>query len=74
MGPQSVREYVASLHARYRAASRTEKTRLLDEFCQVTGRHRKTAIRRMGQPPRAPRGRGGQPPRYGPQVVALLAR
>jgi len=74
MGPQSVREYAASLHGRYRAASRTEKTRLLDEFCQVAGRHRKSAIRRLGQPPRAPRGRGGRPPRYGPAVVELLAR
>src|SRR2546427_11537531 len=74
MGPQSVREYAASLHGRYRAASRTEKTRLLDEFCQAAGRHRKPAIRRLGQPRRAPRGRGGRPPRYGPAVVELLAR
>ena len=74
MGPQSVREYTASLRRRYRAATRTEKTRLLDEFCQVTGRHRKSAIRRLGQAPRAPRGHGGRPPRYGPEVIELLAR
>ena len=49
MGPQSVREYVASLHHRYHAPSRTEKTRLLDEFCQVAGRHRKPAIRPWGR-------------------------
>jgi hypothetical protein len=74
MGPQSVREYTVSLHRRYRAASRTEKTRLLDEFCQVTGRHRKSALRRLAQALRAPRGRGGRPPRYGPEVIELLAR
>jgi len=57
MGPQSVRVYVASVHHRYRAPSRTEKTWLLDELCQVAGRHRKSGIRRLGQAPRAPRGR-----------------
>lgn len=72
MGPQSIREYTASLHPRYRAATRPEKTRLLDEFCKITGRHRKSAIRRLRQPPKPKRGHGGRPPRYGPELVALL--
>ncbi len=73
MGPESIREYVASLGPRYRVASRHDKSRLLDEFCHVTGRHRKSAIRRLGQPSRQRRG-GGRPPRYGPDLVDLLAR
>jgi hypothetical protein len=51
MGPQSMREYVASLGPRYRAASRAAKSRMLDEFCELTGRRRKPAAVRpaMGQ-------------------------
>ena len=60
MRPQSIREYVASLRPRYRAASKAEKTRLLDDFCGLTGRHRKSAIRRLGRPPRPRRGTGGR--------------
>ena len=74
MGPQSIREYVASLGPRYRTASKAAKSRMLDEFCQVTGRHRKSAVRRLGRPPKPRRGRGGRPPRYGPEVTALLLR
>lgn len=74
MGPQSIREYVASLGPRYRAASKPAKSRMLDEFCQVTGRHRKSAARRLRQHPRPRRGTGGRPPRYGPEVVAFLIR
>src|SRR5579864_9689057 len=74
MGPQSIREYVASLGPRYRAASKPAKSRMLDEFCHVTGRHRKSAVRRLGRPPRPRRGAGGRPPRYGPDVAALLVR
>jgi len=74
MGPQSIREYIASLGPRYRAASRAAKSRMLDEFCQVTGRHRKSAVRRLARPPRPRRGAGGRPPRYGPEVAALLTR
>ena len=74
MGPQSIREYVASLSPRYRAASKTAKSRMLDQFCDVTGRHRKAAARRLRQPPRPRHGAGGRPPRYGPEVTALLVR
>jgi hypothetical protein len=74
MGPQSIREYVASLGPRYRAAPKAAKSRMLDEFCHVTGRHRKSAVRRLGQPPRPRHGTGGRPPRYGPEVAALVVR
>jgi hypothetical protein len=49
--------------------------RILDEFCQTAGLHRKAAIRLLG------RGRGlaavpkkGRPPRYGPEVTETLVK
>jgi len=62
MSPQSIREYIASLRPHYLAASRAEKARLLTEFCRLTGRHRKSAIRLLRQPPRPPRPRQAGPP------------
>jgi hypothetical protein len=72
MSPQSVREYAASLRPHYLVASYPEKTHLLTEFCRLTGRHRKSAIRLLRQPPRSSPPRPGRPPRYGPEVRALL--
>jgi hypothetical protein len=72
MGPRSVHEYVAALGPRYCIASRTEKKRLLTEFCRVTGRHRKSAIRLFRRRARAAAPRPGRPQRYGPEMVALL--
>ena len=69
----SVKEYVEALRERYRRASRKEKGRILDEFTQVTGYHRKAVIRllrarSLGGPPR----RRGRPRRYGAPVAAAL--
>ena len=44
----SVEEYAELMRARYRGASRSEKGLLLDEFTKVTGYHRKSAIRLLG--------------------------
>jgi hypothetical protein len=67
---RAVAEYAAAVRGRYRRATRRDKGAMLDEFCRVTGYHRKAAIRLLGRPagPRAP-GRRGRPPRYGPEVV-----
>lgn len=74
MGPQAILEYSAKMARRYRRAERAERSRLLDEFVAITGRHRKYAITLLGgtrrKPPGKPRGR---PSRYAPQVVAALA-
>ena len=43
-------EYVQVIYQRYRGAQRPEKQRILDEFCQVTGHHRKHAIRLLNSP------------------------
>ena len=59
-------EYAQALRSRYFGASRAEKGKMLDEFTQVTGLHRKAAIRllhRLGQP-RAGK-RRGRPRKYG---------
>jgi hypothetical protein len=64
VGPLSVREYAASLRPRYRLASRRDKSRLLDDFCRVTGRHRKVAIGLLRHPPTRRIGRAGRPRQY----------
>ena len=66
------REYVLAIAGRYHTATRREKGRILDEFCQVTGYHRKSALRRLrSRPPGAAR-RRGRPVRYGPLVAPGL--
>jgi hypothetical protein len=72
MTRMTVHEYAASLRPRYRAAGKKGKTKILDEFCQTTGLHRKAAIRLLNQQvqPRSPR--RGRPRLYGPEAVAAL--
>jgi hypothetical protein len=60
------REYVAAIYQRYRHAKRPDKRRILDEFCAVTGYHRKAAIRVLNGP--APGAAG--PPRRRPVVYS----
>jgi len=64
VGPVSVREYAASIRPRYGLASRRDKSRLLDEFCRVTKRDRKVAIRLLRYSPRRARHRSGRPRQY----------
>ena len=45
MSKEARNELVAAIALRYREASRPEKTQILDEFVQVTGYHRKHALR-----------------------------
>lgn len=72
MGTNSRREYLAAVWARYQRVGRQFKAKILDEFCQVCGYHRKHAIRllRRKHPPR--RRRRGPPPHYDGAVQALL--
>ena len=42
-------ELLATIRDRYRASSKREKSRILDEFIAVTGHHRKHGIRLLGQ-------------------------
>jgi hypothetical protein len=45
MSPRSKREYLAAIVKRYRAAARSVKTVILNEFCSTCGYHRKHALR-----------------------------
>jgi len=64
MRPRSVQEYAASLRGRYRLATRGDKSCLLDEFCRVTGRHRKAAIRLLRRRPKRAARHAGRPREY----------
>jgi hypothetical protein len=69
----SVKEYLEAVRGRYLKATRKEKGHILDEFVQVTGYHRKAAVRllRWGYPGNCGR-RQGRPKEYSPEVVAAL--
>jgi hypothetical protein len=65
------------MQQRYERADRAGRTRLLDEMATMTGRHRKSLIRRLGRVAKAEPGqtkkrRLGRPVRYGPRVVSGL--
>ena len=69
----SVKEYLKVMQARYLKATRKEKSRLLDEFVQVTGYHRKAAIRLLRRRRQGtPANRVGRPKEYGLEVQADL--
>ena len=42
------KELIEGVGARYRGASVSERTKILDEFVAITGYHRKHAIRVLG--------------------------
>lgn len=68
-------EYAAKVRPRYRRGGKKEKGRVLDEFCQTTGLHRKAAIRLLGKShvlTAVPK--SGRPRRYGPEARAALVR
>lgn len=74
MSPRSKREYLGAIVKRYRAASRTLKTIILNEFCSACGYHRKHALRllrtfrRFTQKTPAKRGRK---PSYDPKTILV---
>jgi hypothetical protein len=74
VGPQARREYLARMRERYETADRAAKSRLLNEVCEVTGYHRKAAIRLLRRPAVRRRHSRGRPVRYGPMVVGTLRR
>ena len=74
MTRRSRMEYVQALRKRYFRAAKEEKGKMLDEFTQVTGLHRKAAIRLLNRPD-APRGnkRHGRPAMYKDVLQPLIA-
>ena len=57
-------EYVQALRSRYLGASKEEKGKMLDEFTEVTGLHRKAAIRLLHRHQTGVRKRRGRPATY----------
>lgn len=47
MSPQSLEEYTEVIAKRYKRATYKNKIKLLNEYCEVTGFHRKHAIRKL---------------------------
>ena len=68
----TVHEVAEALRGRYLQASRKEKAKILDEFCQTTGLHRKAAIRLLCRGAGGLSRRRGRPRRYGPEVLETL--
>jgi hypothetical protein len=71
---RSILEYAQALRSRYFRASKEGKGKMLDEFTQVTGMHRKAAIRLLNRPsqPRAGK-RRGRPAKYKDIIPPLKA-
>ena len=68
-------EYLCAIYARYQRASPAEKSRILDECCQVCGYHRKYAIRLLNGPPplrHPPRRHRRRPSRYSAHTLSVL--
>jgi hypothetical protein len=63
-----------AIYPRYQQATRLEKQRILDEFCRVTGYHRKSALRLLNGPvpERHPPPRRRRAPTYGSRVIQIL--
>jgi hypothetical protein len=72
MGPNTRREYLATIRPRYLKADKAGKSRILDEFCAVCDYRRKYAIRLLRRPPPRTRRRPGPRPRYDQAVLAPL--
>lgn len=77
MARQSKREYLRSIHKRYRQARRKEKTAMLEEFSRVCGYNRKYAIwllRRSLSNPVARKAVSRRSATYSKASIALLAK
>ena len=73
MTRRSIVEYAQAIRPRYVRASKVEKGKILDEFIQVTGRHRKAAIRSLNRTNQSGIGkRRGRPKRYSSDVAVML--
>ncbi|MEX3894406.1 transposase family protein [Paraburkholderia sp. BR10954] len=66
------RELTEAVGERYRRSDRNDKREILDEFVQVTGYHRKHAIRVLCREPAASRKKPGPQRRYDDEVRAAL--
>ena len=66
------RELTEAIGERYRRSGRSDKGRILEEFIQLTGYHRKHAIRVLSRELLTPRDKPGPQRRYDDDVCAAL--
>jgi hypothetical protein len=66
------RYYLDTIRERYKNALKSEKTKILDEFCFVSKYSRKYAIRALNGEIEPRLNRPGPKPKYGPQVIHHL--
>jgi transposase InsO family protein len=69
---KSKAEYLVAIRPRYQRAGLEGKRKILDEFCEVCGYHRKHAIRVLNAAGQAPRHRPGRPSIYGEAERVVL--
>ena len=69
----SIREYTTAMLKRYLGARKKEKSKLLSEFCAVTGYHRKAAVRLLSRSPGG-KDRRGRQSQYGLPVTNALRK
>src|SRR6478672_2203181 len=76
MARQSKREYLRTIHERYRHGQRVEKTAMLEEFCKVCGYNRKYANWLLNRPlkPRAERRPASRWATYSKASISMLAK
>jgi len=75
MTSKSKRELLEAIRPRYLKANKSEKARILDEFCAATGYHRKYAIRLLKHgPPVRKLKKTGRPKIYQGEVVTALTQ
>jgi hypothetical protein len=75
MGAKTKWEYFRAIYPRYRKASLSVKTQILEEFCQVCGYNRKYAIAKLNGPApqlKPPAKRQHRSPTYTCQALAIL--
>ena len=73
MGQNEKRAYLEAIRKRHRKGKRSQKSKILDEFCEVCGYSRKYAIRVLCQPKRKkPKKRGRRPWYAGERILTPL--
>lgn len=76
MSPQSKKEYLKSIAQRYQKASKQEKSKILEEFCQICRYHRKYAIAKLNAlrhlSKRPLKKRGPKPVYHHPEIAKAL--